>query len=160
MFGFLFLGVTWAAAMVRIAFLPTAARTLHSSTDVILQFTLVGVVGLGGLFAASGHLFNGREVAAGIGWAPDNPFQAEVGFANLAFGILGVLCAWQGPAFWAAVAIGEAVFLFGAGTTHVRDLRRRGNRSPLNAGPMLWFDFVLPTALLGLLVAHRLSSAG
>lgn len=131
--------------------------TLHRALELFLLHALVVVVGLGGLFSFSGHVFRGRDVAEQIGWPSDNPFQLEVGAASLAFALLGVLSIWFAGVFWSATVIGFSLFLFGAGLVHLRDLLHAGNRSPLNAGVILWFDFGIPIALVGLMVGYMLT---
>ena len=51
----------------------------------------------------------GREVAESIGWPSGNPFQAEVGFANLAIGIVGFACFWRYD-FWLPAIFAKSVF--------------------------------------------------
>jgi len=61
-------------------------------------------VGIAGILGFYSHTFNAAATAEFIAWAPGSPFQFEVATANLAFGVLGVLCLWFGGAFWAATA--------------------------------------------------------
>ena len=50
------------------------------------------------MFGFIGHTAFADRTAAYIGWLADNPFQTEVAVANLAIGVLGILCYWvQGP---------------------------------------------------------------
>jgi len=127
--------------------------------EVLLLYLLVFFAGLGGLMAFLGHAFNGQAIALKIGWQP-SPFQFEVAMANLAFGVLGILCLWQRQGFRTATGIGFAIFLLGCGYGHVRDMTRHGNLAPYNVGPVLWFnDLAIPLAILVLLlVRHHLMS--
>jgi hypothetical protein len=43
--------------------------------------------------------------------------------ANLAFGILGVLCLGNRNGFWTATAIGWSTFMVGAAVVHLRQIR-------------------------------------
>ena len=79
--------------------------------ETILFYILFINVGLSGLLAFYGHAFMADKVAATIGWAPGSPFQFEVAVANLAFGVLGVLCIRFRDGFWLATGIGYAIFL-------------------------------------------------
>ena len=68
--------------------------------------------------ASSGTRCVRRPVAASIGWPAGNPFQYEVAVANLAFGVLGLLCLRFRDGFWTATAIGWSVFMLGAAAVH------------------------------------------
>jgi hypothetical protein len=121
------------------------------AVEAFLLAFLVIVVGLQGLWAFLGHYFRSDEIAAFIGWPANNPFQKEVAFGNLAFGVLGVLCLWFRGGFWIATAIGISVFMLGAAIVHVKDIRETQNRSPGNAGAILWTDVLTSLVLLVLL---------
>jgi peptidoglycan/LPS O-acetylase OafA/YrhL len=76
---------------------------------------------------------------------PGNPFQLEVGFANLALGILGI------------IAMGRrAVAVFGIGATivHARDIIETGNLAPGNTIQNI-SNLLKPALLIGFLVAIR-----
>jgi len=60
------------------------------------------MVGVSSIWAFMGHVFDANAVATVIGWPPDSPFQYEVGIANLAFGVLGLLCLKIRENFWVA----------------------------------------------------------
>jgi len=70
----------------------------------LLQWSLLVNVGIAGILGFYSRTFNAAATAEFIAWAPGSPFQFEVATANLAFGVLGVLCLWFGGAFWAATA--------------------------------------------------------
>ena len=102
-----------------------------------------------------GHTLKAREIALKIGWQP-SPFQFEVAVANLAFGVLGILCIWQRRGFWTATGIGCAIFLLGCAYGHVRDMTRHGNLAHYNASPVLWVnDLAVPVIILLLLLLRR-----
>ncbi|MES0361085.1 MAG: DUF6790 family protein, partial [Anaerolineales bacterium] len=64
------------------------ASTRERRLEVFLIFLFaLGVAGsgIGGFF---GHLFLSDQVAESIGWSIGSPFQLEMGFANLALGVL------------------------------------------------------------------------
>ena len=123
--------------------------------EVLLLYLLVIFVGLGGLIGFLGHTFKAQEIALKIGWQP-SPFQFEVAVANLAFGVLGIMCIWQRQGFRTATGIGYATFLLGCGYGHVRDMTLHGNFSPYNVGPVLWInDLAVPVVILFLLVVRR-----
>lgn len=130
-------------------------RTGKQILDVVLIYVFLLSVGLSGVLACMGHLFNADKVAEQIGWPAGNPFQSEVAFANLAFGVLGIISAWKGGPFRMATGIGWAVFLMGAGLVHLRQMCVAGNNAPLNSGAMILIaDFVLPVTVLVMLYLH------
>jgi hypothetical protein len=83
--------------------------TTRRIADVLLPYFFAFPIGLGGVFGFIGHTMRAGPVAASIGWAAGNPFQYEVAVANLAFGILGILCLWNRGGFWTATAIGWSI---------------------------------------------------
>ena len=124
--------------------------------EVLLLYVLVFFAGLGGLMAFLGHTFKAQEIALKIGWQP-SPFQFEVAVADLAFGVLGILCIWQRRGFWTATGIGYATFLLGCGYGHLKDMVMQGNFAPYNVGPVLWVnDLAVPLAILLLLFVRRI----
>jgi hypothetical protein len=123
--------------------------------EVLLLYLLVIFAGVGGVMGFLGHTFKAQEIALKIGWQT-SPFQFEVAAANLAFGVLGLMCIWQRRGFWTATGIGYAIFLLGCGYGHVRDMMLHGNLAPYNVGPVLWVnDLGIPVVILILLLVRR-----
>ena len=123
--------------------------------EVLLLYLLVIFAGVGGVMGFLGHTFMAQEIALKIGWQP-SPFQFEVAVANLAFGVLGIMCIRQRRGFRTATGIGYAIFLLGCGYGHMRDMTRHGNVAPYNVGPVLWVnDLAIPVVILLLLLARR-----
>jgi len=129
--------------------------TKERITQVLLLYLLVFPIGLGGLVGFIGHTMRAGPVAASIGWTAGSPFQYEVAAANLAFGILGILCLWNRGGFWTATAIGWSIFILGAAGVHLHEIRRGQPFAPGNAGAVLYFDIIMPVAVLALLEAYR-----
>ncbi len=146
--------LTLACAGVHLARTPAARRTRERVVEVLLLYFLCVQWGFGAIVTAVPHIVVPDTIAGYIGWAPGSPFQVEMGFASLGLGVLGVLCIWFRGTFWLAPAIGRSIFLYGAAYVHLRDIVAHGNWSPGNAGLPLVFDLVIPTVVLGLLVAH------
>lgn len=117
----------------------------------LLAYTVFFFVGVGGLWAGTGHVFFAREVAASIGWQP-SPFQFEVGLANYGFGVAGLFAPLAGPGYWIALALAQSVFLLGAAWGHIVQMRT-GNFAPNNAGVIFYTDILGPLLLLGLSLA-------
>ena len=122
-------------------------------SEAVLMYVL-GVTGAIGMFNVVIHTVFADDVAASIGWPAGNPFQTEVGFANLAIGILGFACFWRYD-FWLPAIVAKSVFAWGAGLTHVLDIDRTGNLASNNAGPILAWDFLLPVVAISLYILAR-----
>lgn len=77
-------------AGMHVALDKTASTRARKLEIVLLYLCPLGVVakGLGGFF---GHAFISDIVAESMGWPARNPFQLEVGFANLSFGTVGIV---------------------------------------------------------------------
>ena len=91
-----------------ILFDSSATGRLRRSEALLIPFFIVGVAGsgIGGFIA---HLFISDEIADSIGWPTGSPFQLEVGFANLAIGILGAVAAGRRDGFREATVIAVTV---------------------------------------------------
>lgn len=55
--------------------------------------------------------------------------------------------------FWLATIIVASIFLFGAAIGHVRQLVASHNRSPGNAGAILYTDILIPLIVIALYAA-------
>jgi hypothetical protein len=126
-------------------------RSTPRIAEIFLLYLLAGPVGLGGTLAFVGHTVRADQTATYIGWPAGNPFQLEVGVANLAFAVLGLTCIWIRGHFWTATCLGFSTFLLGAGVIHLREIGMRHNLASGNAGPVLYLDFALPVLMLTLL---------
>lgn len=101
----------------------STARRIEVFIVYILAIS-VGANGLGGGFA---HLFLSDIVAQGIGWDAGSPFQLEMGFANLALGILGLMAISRRDGFRHATIIATTVIGFGATSVHLHDIVLHSN---------------------------------
>ena len=95
-------------------------RTASHVAEVLLLWLLVINVGIGGVFGFIGHAVFADRAAESIGWPTGNPFQFEVAVANLAVGVLGILCYWFRDQFWLATVIGNVVWQLGDAVGHIR----------------------------------------
>lgn len=132
MFQFLYIILALIAAAIHLAVSPAARATPHSIARTFLLYLLVFYVGLMELLAAPGQVFRPIQTAAMIGFAP-SPFQYEVGMANLAIGVLGILCIWIRGRYWLAIALANAIWLIGDAIGHARQLAIAGNHAPYNS---------------------------
>jgi hypothetical protein len=147
---------TWILAITLPAALHLRMSRQHDHSrhaEVTLMYVL-GVSGAIGMFNVVMHTVFAGDVAASIGWPAGNPFQMEVGFANLAIGIVGFACFWRYD-FWLPAIVAKSVFIWGAGLTHVLDIAVTGNLASNNAGPILVWDFLLPVVMVSLYILAR-----
>src|SRR3954453_23870923 len=112
--------------------LDKGSRSRERRLEIFLLYLFgVGVAGsgIGGFF---GHFFISDSVAESIGWPIGNPFQLEVGFSNLAVGILGIVAMGRRDGFREATVVAVTVFGVGATVVHVMDVIESGNLAPGN----------------------------
>jgi hypothetical protein len=121
----------------------------------LLSFLVISV-GIGSIWAFIGHAFMSAQVAESIGWATGSPFQLEVAFANLAIGILGILCYFFRDNFWTATVIVSAIFLLGAAYVHLINIINYSNHSAGNAGTIFFMDIIGPMIIIVLLILYKL----
>ena len=123
----------------------------RSQVDIFLVYVFVFLVGVSGICAFIWHAFLPEKVALSMGWPPSPQFQFEIGLADLAFGVLGLLSIkWKGD-FWKATAIGVSIVLWGAAYRHIEDIILNHNFAPNNAGYVLFYDIFTPLLLFSLL---------
>jgi len=128
-----------------------------SLIETVLVSGLFFNYGLGGAWAFMGHYFRSDQVARFIGWSAGNPFQKEVAFANLSFGIMGVLALFFRGDYLIGAVLGPSIFLLGAGSVHIKEIAKNKNMSLGNAGPVLYIcDILLPITLIILLIYYKL----
>ncbi len=127
--------------------------------ETTLKWLILILIGIGGVIVFMMHTFNSDAIAKQIGWATGSPFQLEVGAANLAIAVLGIISYWQRKMFWLATVIAYAVFLYGAAGVHINEMMNNNNYAQYNSGFFLWFsDIIVPTILL-ILVFFYLKAA-
>lgn len=108
------------------------ARTTAHRIEIVVMYLLAISVGANGLSGAYGHLFLSDLVAEGIGWEAGSPFQLEMGYTNLALGILGMVALARRHDFRLATIIAVTVVGVGATIVHLMDIAAHGNLAPGN----------------------------
>jgi 4-amino-4-deoxy-L-arabinose transferase-like glycosyltransferase len=134
--------------------LDKSAQSRERKLEIFLLYLFgVGVAGagIGGFF---GHFFISDPVAESIGWPTGNPFQLEVGFANLAVGILGIVAMGRRDGFREATVIAVTVFSVGATVVHVIDIIETSNLAPGNSLQNVG-NILKPALLIWFLAASR-----
>lgn len=153
---YIFISISVIAAFLNLFFSKTP-KTVNRIFEVFLVWFLFIMVGIGSIWAFIGHVFMSNLVAATIGWPAGNPFQLEVGVANLAIGVLGLLCIKLRDNFLLATVIAASIFLLGAGYIHITNIMQTGNLAPGNAGYALYIDILIPVVLIALLIGYKLT---
>jgi 4-amino-4-deoxy-L-arabinose transferase-like glycosyltransferase len=134
--------------------LDSSSRPRERRLEIFLLYLFgVGVAGsgIGGFF---GHVFISDPVAESIGWPTGNPFQLEVGVANLAVGILGIVAMGRRDGFREATVIAATVFGVGATVVHVMDVIASGNLAAGNTIQNI-NNLLRPALLIAFLAVSR-----
>jgi hypothetical protein len=116
------------------------------STETVILYGVIYMIGWAGIGAGISHIFFGRRISASIGFGA-NPYEREVGFADLGFGVVGVLAGSYEPSFWIAIIFANAIFRIGCGVGHIMELVRHKNLA-VNNTAILLIDFGVPAFLL------------
>ncbi len=127
-------------------------RPLSNATvaDKLLSDYILYAVGLMYLYNFVVHTAFAETSAAFIGWA-NSPFQYEVGYASLGFGVAAIVAHRGNFAARLVAVIGPSLFLWGAAAGHIHEILKTKNFSPGNAGVVLWTDIFLPVIGFALL---------
>jgi hypothetical protein len=141
-----------------------ADRAAGRAIEVALIWWLVVTIGIAGIVGAGFHLFDGPAIAREIGFTRgDGGFQTEVGFGDLALGVIAVLAIWFRDRFLLAVVIVAAISLWGDAYGHIHQAAVNDNHDPDNTGPVLYADILFPLVAATLYVIRerlRVSPAG
>ena len=115
-----------------VATLDPQAKSRSRKLEIYLLYLFglsVAGSGIGGFF---GHLFLSDVVAEAVGWETGSPFQLEMGFANLALGVLGLIASARRDGFREATVVAVTVIGVGATIVHLIDIVGTGNLAPGN----------------------------
>lgn len=122
-----------------------ADRVAGRAVEVALIWWIVVTIGIAGIVGAGFHLFDGPAIAKEIGFTRgDGGFQTEVGFGDLALGVIAVLAIWFRDRFLLAVVIVAAISLWGDAYGHIHQAAVNDNHDPDNTGPVLYADILFP----------------
>ncbi|MDS0528371.1 hypothetical protein NNC19_22030 [Clostridium sp. SHJSY1] len=122
-------------------------RSAQSISTNLLFYQLVITVSLAGIQGFLGHVFKSDMVAGYIGWEKESPFQKELGYAELGYEILGILCIWMGKDFWLATIVAFSTLFIGATIVHIKELIKSKNFKPGNSFIILT-DLIIPLSLI------------
>lgn len=144
--------------------LPILMATIHciwrrnlpgfSKVDCFLTYFLTIGVGLQSLLVGHLEIYHGDIVAQYIGW-PNSPFLSELGKANIAFGVMGILSFWVRSGWREATALGYALFVLMSGLGHYRYIIFSSHTHQGILGPIITTNFIIAGCLFFLLAARR-----
>ena len=153
-----FLVVGFLVAAVSLARRPKPLSSAVVVEDVFAYFLLFSI-GLSNIYNFVLHVFFGEMTAGFIGWA-QSPFQAEVGFASLGFGVVGVLAFRGSYGLRLGAVVAPSLFLLGAAGGHVYQMVTQDNFAPGNAGAIFYTDILIPVFGFVMLGLQRRSLEG
>ena len=147
---FFFIGLICSVISLTIKEKPLNRKVI---LEAFFSYFLLFSIGVSFIYNFIFHVFFAEMSAKFIGWE-NSPFQYEVGFASLGFGIVGLISFKAGSGFRAAALTGPAFFLWGAAGGHIYQMLNTHNFSPGNAGVVFWTDIILPVTGFVLLYMH------
>jgi hypothetical protein len=152
-FAFSVLPVLLAALHIR---LDSSAKDRLWKVEVYLIYLFMLGVAASGLSGFFGHVFTPDAVAESIGWPQGSPFQQEMGFANLALGILGLVAAGRRDGFREATVVTVTIVGVGATVVHIIDILQEGNLAAGNSIQNV-ANLLKPALLIPMLIVSRRS---
>ncbi|MCA0345937.1 MAG: hypothetical protein LCH31_02620 [Actinobacteria bacterium] len=112
----------------------------------LVQNAVFYMVGWSGIGAGIAHIFFGQKISRTIGFA-HNPYEFEVGAANLALGIVGLIAINHSQEFWLAAILTSSIFRVVCGIGHIREMMINRNFA-INNTAILFVNFVVPAFLI------------
>jgi hypothetical protein len=117
-----------------------------SKYGIIYRWISFFPVGVAGIYWFFMHVFLPDFTASMIGWE-NNPFQVEVGLADLAFGMLGIIAFWNNYFLRLANVIGTSLFLGGISIDYIFQMIM-ANSFSWDMGSWFWTFLFLPSILI------------
>lgn len=118
-----------------------------SESEIVYRWMAVFALGFTMIYAAIMHTVYPTISAQAIGWQT-SPFQFEVGMADLAFGVLGILSFRASYGFRVATVLSSLIFLWGDAAGHIYQMVKNHDFAVGNAGSWFWLDVMIPIVLL------------
>lgn len=141
-------GLSMFAVAVLFILIHLSLRIPHISyAEIVYRWMALFALGFTSIYAAVMHVFFADVAAASIGWTV-SPFQFEVGMADLAVGLLGVISFRSHYGFRLATVITALCMFWGDAIGHIYQMLMFQNFNPGNAGSWFAIDLVVPAILL------------
>lgn len=118
----------------------------------ILLSGIINMIGIAGVGAGISHIFFPKKTTASIGFQR-NPYQLEVGFCDLSFGIVGLLAPYYSTDFWWAIILFSSLYRVGCGIGHIRQIVLEKNYA-VNNTVILIVDFGVSLILLSMYLSY------
>lgn len=136
-----FLAKSFSLTFLALGFVVSAVSLLlrpkpvpkSAVADKLLSDYLIYAVGLMYLYNFVVHTVFAETSAAFIGWA-NSPFQYEVGYASLGFGVAAIVAHRSHFSARLVAILGPSLFLWGAAAGHLYEIFKTKNFAPGNAG--------------------------
>lgn len=123
--------------MFPVAFIVAALVGRPARYEIrLLNWLLLLFVGIGSVWSGVFHVFFPEIASRSIGWKP-SPFETEIGIADIAMGITGIVAFWRPLQFKGAIILYIVVFYAGVAINHVYDAVAAGNHAANNFGLLL-----------------------
>lgn len=128
--------------------------TFTSVCHNLLFYQMTVTLTLSGIISFIGHVFKSDSVAESIGWAKGSPFQKELGFAELGYALVGIMCIFYGRDFWlAAIVLTSPLYLL-AGINHIKEMIVEKNYASHNTWTIIP-DLLMPVSWVLLYLFSR-----
>jgi hypothetical protein len=134
-----------------ILFAVSAVQTVTGGRPADWQHQLalaavVYLIGWAALGAGISHIFFGKAISRSIGFAR-SPFELEVGFANLGFGVAALMAGSFQKEYWLAIIVANSIFRVGCGVGHIKQIIMDRNFA-INNTAILFLNLVVPAFLV------------
>ena len=107
---------------------------------------VVYMIGWSALGAGISHIFFGKAISRSIGFTR-SPFELEVGFANLGFGVAALMAGSFQKEYWLAIIVANSIFRVGCGAGHIKQIIMDRNFA-INNTAILFLNFAVPAFLV------------
>ena len=142
------------ASLVRL-YSSKKARTRARVVEVFLRNFLFFIFGVGGVIGFIYVALMPQSVSNFIGWSMGSPYQAEVGFADLAFGVVGIMTLFYKEVFWLASIVFTTIFIWGCSLGLFMYMSANPAAPDMGHIQMFaWGNFILPLIIIILFVRH------
>lgn len=133
--------VSVIAPLVQTLLLAPVEKDAETISETFLQYALFLNIGCAFVVGFAGQLLYGQEIARCVGW-PASPFQYELGFSELALGVMGLLSALFDYQFWLATIICASIWLWGTAGVQLYYVLSTHSLAAVDFGT--WWNIALP----------------